>query len=108
MTKPILSNKRANRVAVIELKDKLREKGYDAGRSNKGQFSRPVLHAVVQFQNDNKLDPTGIVDEATWAALDGKPKKKAPAKKAPAKKPEAKKAPAKKPAAKKKAPAKKK
>jgi peptidoglycan hydrolase-like protein with peptidoglycan-binding domain len=107
MTKPILSNKRANRAAVIELKSQLREREYDVGRSNKGHFSRSVLHAVVQFQNDHKLDPTGIVDEATWAALDGKPKK-APAKKKPAaEKPAAEKASAKKPAAK-KAPAKKK
>ena len=87
MTKPRLSIKRANRVAVHELKNKLRERGYDVGRSNRGIFNRAVVHAVVKFQNDNKLEPTGIVDDAVWTALD----KKAPAKKAPAKKTTAKK-----------------
>jgi peptidoglycan hydrolase-like protein with peptidoglycan-binding domain len=112
MSKPLLSNKRANRVAVLELKDKLREQGYDVGRSNKGHFSKAVVNAVCELQKDNKLEPTGIVGDDEWALLDGKPKKKAPAKKPAAKKAPAKKAPAKKPVAKKapakKAPAKKK
>ena len=110
MTKPRLSIKRANRVAVHELKNKLRERGYDVGRSNRGIFNRAVVHAVVKFQNDNKLEPTGIVDDAVWTALDKKAhaKKKAPAKKAeatkkaPAKKTPAKKTPTKKTTAKKK------
>ena len=104
MTKPRLSIKRANRVAVHELKNKLRERGYDVGRSNRGIFNRAVVHAVVKFQNDNKLEPTGIVDDAVWTALDKKaPAKKAEAtKKAPAKKTPAKKTPAKKTTAKKK------
>ena len=55
MTKPRLSNKRANRVAVIALKEQLRERGYDVGRSNKGMFSKAVLRGVVAFQKDNKL-----------------------------------------------------
>ena len=81
---------------VRELQEALNNKG--ANLYVDGRFARGTDIALAQFQQENKLEVTGVADEATWAKLLGK--------KAPAKKPAAKKTPAKKPAAK-KAPAKK-
>lgn len=87
----------SNARAVRVLQELLVKNG--AGIRIDGRFAIGTQRALGQFQADNKLEPTGIADEATWAKLQGK---KTPAKKkAPAKKPAAKKAPAKKAPAKK-------
>ena len=109
----LLTHKRADRVSTIRVQEALRDKGYASGHTD-GRYGITTMKAVVAFQNDNKLDPTGHVDDDLFAMIvDGAkapakkaPAKKAPAKKAPAKKTEAKKEPAKKAPAK-KAPAKK-
>ena len=104
----LLTHKRADRVSTVRVQEALRDKGYASGHTD-GKYGITTMRAVVAFQNDNKLDPTGNVNDDLFAMIvDGAkaPAKKAPAKKAPAKKTEAKKepakkAPAKKPAAKK-------
>ena len=104
----LLTHKRADRVSTVRVQEALKDKGYATGHTD-GRYGITTMKAVVAFQNDNKLDPTGHVDDDLFAMIvDGAkaPAKKAPAKKAPAKKTEAKKEPAKKAPAK-KAPAKK-
>ena len=109
-----LSNKRADRVSTVLLQEALNQQGYGAGHTD-GRYGLSTTRAVVAFQTEHGLTPTGMVDglEEFDAIIAGKAPKKAPAKKAPAekkapakkpaeaKKPPAKKAPAKKPAAKK-------
>ena len=104
----LLTHKRADRVSTVRVQEALRDKGYASGHTD-GKYGITTMRAVVAFQNDNKIDPTGYVNDELYAMIvDGA---KAPAKKAPAKKEPAKKEPAKKPEAKKapvkKAPAKK-
>ena len=104
----LLTHKRADRVSTVRVQEALRDKGYASGHTD-GRYGITTMKAVVAFQNDNKLDPTGNVNDDLFAMIvDGAkaPAKKTPAKKAPAKKPEAKKEPVKKAPAK-KAPAKK-
>ena len=104
----ILTHKRADRVSTVRVQEALRDKGYASGHTD-GKYGITTMRAVVAFQNDNKLDPTGNVNDDLFAMIvDGAkaPAKKTPAKKAPAKKAEAKKEPVKKEPAK-KAPAKK-
>jgi|TARA_B100001250_G_scaffold304926_1_gene266870 peptidoglycan hydrolase-like protein with peptidoglycan-binding domain len=104
----LLTHKRADRVSTVRVQEALRNKGYASGHTD-GKYGVTTMRAVVAFQNDNKIDPTGHVNDDLFAMIvEGvkAPVKKAPAKKEPAKKPEAKKAPvkkapAKKPAAKK-------
>ena len=104
----LLTHKRADRVSTVRVQEALRDKGYASGHTD-GKYGITTMRAVVAFQNDNKLDPTGNVNDDLFAMIvDGAkaPAKKTPAKKAPVKKTEAKKepakkAPAKKPAAKK-------
>ena len=104
----LLTHKRADRVSTVRVQEALRDKGYASGHTD-GRYGITTMKAVVAFQNDNKLDPTGNVNDDLFAMIvDGAkaPAKKTPAKKAPAKKAEAKKEPVKKEPAK-KAPAKK-
>ena len=104
----LLTHKRADRVSTVRVQEALRDKGYASGHTE-GKYGITTMRAVVAFQNDNKLDPTGNVNDDLFAMIvDGAkaPAKKTPAKKAPAKKAEAKKEPVKKEPAK-KAPAKK-
>ena len=104
----LLTHKRADRVSTVRVQEALRDKGYASGHTD-GKYGITTMRAVVAFQNDNKLDPTGNVNDDLFALIvDGAkaPAKKTPAKKAPAKKAEAKKEPVKKEPAK-KAPAKK-
>ena len=99
----LLTHKRADRVSTVKVQEALRDKGYASGHTD-GKYGITTMRAVVAFQNDNKLDPTGHVDDDLFNMIvDGvkAPAKKAPVKKEPAKKPEAKKAPAKKAPAKK-------
>ena len=103
----LLTHKRADRVSTVRVQEALRDKGYASGHTD-GKYGITTMRAVVAFQNDNKLDPTGNVNDDLFAMIvDGAkaPAKKTPAKKAPAKKAEAKKEPVKKEPAK-KAPAK--
>ena len=105
----LLTHKRADRVSTVKVQQALREKGYAAGHTD-GRYGISTMKAVVAFQNENKLDPTGHVDDELFAMIvDGAkaPAKKAPAKKTPAKKTEAKKEPVKKAPAKKTTTAKK-
>ena len=104
----LLTHKRADRVSTVRVQEALRDKGYASGHTD-GKYGITTMRAVVAFQNDNKLDPTGNVNDDLFAMIvDGakSPAKKTPSKKAPAKKAEAKKEPVKKEPAK-KAPAKK-
>ena len=100
-TPPLSVTNNGNARAVRVLQELLVSKG--AAIRIDGRFAIGTQRALGQFQTDNKLEPTGIADEATWKALRGKApaKKKAPPKKAPSKKARAKKAPAKKAPAKK-------
>ena len=82
----------ADAKGVRELQTALNEHG--ANLYVDGRFARGTDIALAKFQSDNKLDVTGVADEATWAKL--LPKKKATAKKTTTKKAPAKKAPAKK------------
>ena len=109
-----LSNKRADRVSTVLLQEALNQQGYGAGHTD-GRYGIATTRAVVAYQTDHSLSPTGMVDglDEFNAILAGKAPEKAPVEKAPAekkapakkpaeaKKPPAKKAPAKKPAAKK-------
>ena len=100
----LLTHKRADRVPTVRVQEALRDKGYATGHTD-GRYGISTMKAVVAFQNDNKLDPTGHVDDELFAMIvDGK---KAEAKKASTKKAEAKKEPAKKAPAKKTTTAKK-
>jgi len=111
-----LDYKRADRVATVRIQEALISLGLTPGPAD-GRFGIQTERAVVAFQTQHGLEPSGAVDDAAYQAiLDGKPPKAKPAKKAAAKKPPAtkpaakaaakpataKKAPAKKPAAKKK------
>ena len=100
----LLTHKRADRVPTVRVQEALRDKGYATGHTD-GRYGISTMKAVVAFQNDNNLDPTGHVDDELFAMIvDGK---KAEAKKASTKKAEAKKEPAKKAPAKKTTTAKK-
>lgn len=44
--------------------------GFDVG-SVDGSFSDMTATAVSQFQESQKLDPSGVVDDATWEVLGG-------------------------------------
>jgi peptidoglycan hydrolase-like protein with peptidoglycan-binding domain len=90
-TPPLSLTNNSNTHAVRILQELLNDKG--ASIYVDGRFAIGTQRALSEFQTNNKLEPTGIADEATWAKLSGK---KAAAKKAPAKKAPAKKAPAKK------------
>ena len=52
---------------VIILQEKLKNIGYEI--SVDGKFDIKTKSAVEKFQRDNNLEPTGIVNNATWRAL---------------------------------------
>ncbi|HAZ43993.1 MAG TPA: hypothetical protein DDW76_19280 [Cyanobacteria bacterium UBA11369] len=56
---------------VRELQQRLRELGYFNGRTT-GNFGPLTKAAVIKFQQDSGLTPSGVVDEATKAALQTK------------------------------------
>jgi peptidoglycan hydrolase-like protein with peptidoglycan-binding domain len=58
----------ARGAAVEALQDQLNELGERLAVD--GMFNGRVYRAVVRLQNANGLPPTGVVDEATWDALD--------------------------------------
>ena len=53
---------------VITLQEKLKILGYDISIID-GEFGNETKAAVEEFQHDNKLTVTGIVNNATWRAL---------------------------------------
>ena len=72
---PIKKGNKGDRVK--ELQKKLIELGYSLPKYGAdGSFGNETLSAVKQFQNDNGLSATGVVDEATWNLLDSAPKRK--------------------------------
>lgn len=89
----VLDYKRADRVATVEVQDALRRKGYAPGPVD-GRFGVQTMRAVVKFQSDNGMTPTGAVDESLFGAITAPPAPPAakPAKKKAAAKPAAKKA----------------
>ena len=61
---------------VIALQEKLQSLGYNITMID-GEFGNETKAAVEQFQQDNNLTVTGIVNNATWRALkEAKPSKK--------------------------------
>ena len=52
---------------VIILQEKLKNIGYEIAVD--GKFDTQTKSAVEKFQRDNNLEPTGIVNNATWRAL---------------------------------------
>ncbi|MBR1728981.1 MAG: C40 family peptidase [Selenomonadaceae bacterium] len=66
---------------VITLQEKLYEIGYDVGEID-GEFGNKTKIAVENFQRDQKITVTGVVNSATWRALKkAKPLKLRPIKK---------------------------
>lgn len=66
--KPVL-RKGSRGTAVVELQEILTMCGYDCGTVD-GVFGTKTLEAVKLFQENNDLDPDGIVGSKTWAALE--------------------------------------
>ena len=54
--------------AVVELQNRLNELGYSVGKPD-GDYGGKTEKAVKQFQKDNDLKQTGIVDEQTYNKL---------------------------------------
>ena len=54
--------------AVVELQNRLNELGYNVGKAD-GDFGGKTEKAVKEFQKDNDLKQTGIVDEQTYNKL---------------------------------------
>jgi peptidoglycan hydrolase-like protein with peptidoglycan-binding domain len=52
------------------LQQRLAQLGYNVGAPD-GSFGSGTTAAVKQFQTNNKLPATGVVDAATWSALLG-------------------------------------
>jgi cell wall-associated NlpC family hydrolase len=55
---------------VLQLQKELKAKGYYAAVPD-GLFSKNTQKAVLTFQQDHQLSPTGVVDRTTWKALQG-------------------------------------
>ena len=55
---------------VAEIQKKLIEKGFLDGNAD-GSFGPKTQNAVIAFQNENSMDPTGTVDENTYNAIMG-------------------------------------
>ena len=54
--------------SVLRVQDELYARGYLAEEGD-GQYGQRTETAVMAFQQDNNLDPTGIVDDATYDLL---------------------------------------
>ena len=53
---------------VYVLQKRLRQMGYFEGECT-GSFGDLTQQAVMRFQTENQLEPTGVADGATWAAI---------------------------------------
>ncbi len=58
--------------AVIQLRNRLIRMGY-LNRSSAADYSESLKYAVKRFQRDHGLDPDGIADEVTLAAINVQP-----------------------------------
>lgn len=56
--------------SVSALQFALAALGFDVGAVN-GVFSEATAAAVVQFQNSQGIEASGVVDDDTWTALGG-------------------------------------
>ena len=54
--------------AVVKLQNKLNELGYSVGKAD-GDFGGKTEKAIKQFQKDNGLEETGVVDDETFSVL---------------------------------------
>lgn len=54
--------------AVIKLQERLNELGYSVGTAD-GDFGGKTEKAIIQYQKDNGLEETGVLDEITYGAL---------------------------------------
>ena len=80
---PILSlNSHGHDVMILQ--QQLKSKGYLSSKPD-GIFGKDTQKAVRNFQEDNKISPTGIVDRATWNALKDAKEKKQPSQSSDAK-----------------------
>ena len=61
---------------VYQTEQILEDAGYHPGNSMDGIFDANTLEAVKQFQKDNGLNVTGIVEEKTWTYLQKQPELK--------------------------------
>lgn len=67
--RPELRHGHYNRDQVAYLQQTLEYLGYELGTAD-GDFGDRTLAAVKQFQRDNGITDTGVVDHETWSALD--------------------------------------
>jgi peptidoglycan hydrolase-like protein with peptidoglycan-binding domain len=56
---------------VAQLQQRLRELGYFTYPTNTGYFGETTLRAIAQFQSDQGLEPTGVVDSRIVELLNG-------------------------------------
>jgi peptidoglycan hydrolase-like protein with peptidoglycan-binding domain len=68
VAKPTISEGTPDTSNTTILQQRLAQLGYDVGTPD-GAFGSGTTAAVKQFQTNNKLPATGVVDGATWAAL---------------------------------------
>jgi peptidoglycan hydrolase-like protein with peptidoglycan-binding domain len=65
---------KANGPDVTNLQNMLIRLGYSVGpQGADGDFGTNTQAAVIKFQQDNKLNPNGVVDSNTWTALCSSP-----------------------------------
>ena len=53
---------------VVELQEQLNQLGYSVGNAD-GDFGQKTYDAVMRFQQENGLSPSGVADEATQEAI---------------------------------------
>jgi peptidoglycan hydrolase-like protein with peptidoglycan-binding domain len=73
----ILDYKRADRVPTVQVQEALISKGYTPGPAD-GRFGVQTMRAVVKFQTDHHLHPSGAVDETLYTQIIAAPKPAAP------------------------------
>jgi peptidoglycan hydrolase-like protein with peptidoglycan-binding domain len=73
----ILDYKRADRVPTVQVQEALTRKGYTPGPAD-GRFGVQTMRAVVKFQTDHHLHPSGAVDETLYAQITSVAKPAAP------------------------------
>jgi hypothetical protein len=56
---------------VIDLQERLTSAGFYQGKIS-GVFGYETMRAVRRVQGANGMRPSGVVDAATWAAINGK------------------------------------
>ena len=62
--------KRMHGEDIITLQTELQRKGYDIGPDGiDGWYGHDTYNAVIHYQKDNNIIPTGVVDELTWEKI---------------------------------------